>query len=219
MNHQISIAITNYNRSDKAQASVDIFARHFADVVVYDSSEHYTPIINCNHIYVCGRVGAFIAKKEAVQYCKNAWVMVIDSDDLFNDDFCNKFASINLEDNTIYQAVSPIPYNFTYGKKLLYGKEDLKDFNNIRLILMMGNFLIQKENYLSIIHMIEGSSLFKSFKELYADTVYITYHALYAGFKLQLINASYRHVNSMDSYFSKNKGAYREQELALTQSV
>ena len=129
---KISVAITTHN--DRV---VTIPKHHIIDeVIIYDKPHD----------------SVFDAKLEAVKLCKNEWVLLLDSDDSFDDIFFDTIAKLNLKEERLYCPERPLPYSFKGYSDYLYTKDSIRysiDEGNFIAFLICGGYLFNKQRYLN----------------------------------------------------------------------
>lgn len=158
---------------------------------------------------------AIRAKRLAVEQCSNDVVLLLDSDDVFSNEFFDRITEVidaGLDEKILYCPSIADPYNF-----IEFDKEDIThktvrakiDKGNFTAFMLCGNYLFNKAFYLSITNCVE--------EEVYAaDCMYIKYIWLKNQGALRLVpGLQYKHTLSRDGYFASNSS----QSWAMTDTL
>lgn len=164
-----SLAITNYNRTIDIE---NILQENHNDsrineIIISDdcSTDETVRFIKnlqlrfskLKQITHFKNVGAYINKIQAVSYCKNDWVILLDSDNNINSEYIDCCEKSKLNTNTIYAPTFAKPmfdfpglYNVTLSSLDDIKSELDKNSLAIQIALNTGNYLVPKHNYINI---------------------------------------------------------------------
>ena len=220
--NKISLAIPFYNNSQYFFDSIK-YAIHdnFVDeiVVVDDHSNldeygnliHLVKNLNSSKIKVFRNeknLKAFRNKYETVSKCNNDWIYLLDSDNYFSEDSLNYLKEIDLNSNLCYlpsrlllSSGETVEYQFEEDLiGIVESKKHLKlQTKYMDWILNMGNFLINKNRYLSSL---ENANCDESLNLLHADVFAFSYYWFLSGGKYKIVNGlSYHHRLRENSYW------------------
>lgn len=211
---RLSLAITTFNRYD---LTIQSFAKviddeRIDDVVLLDdastdgSYERLRDYFNGNEKVTVRRQaanrGMSVNKSHAIALCKNAWVIIFDSDNQLSTNFLDALEAVgDFKDDTLYLPVGALP-NFPYAK---YSGQTI-DRNNIkdcmgdpmfRCSLNTCNCLVNKEFY---------SKVFKEDVTIgCADTINHIFNHLIADGNIYFVpNLTYFHLVGPQSGFMEN---------------
>jgi hypothetical protein len=155
-------------------------------IKVYQNSENLSPLLS---------------RVNLVNNCKNDWVILMDSDNFLEKNCFDKVRGLELNNETTYCPDYARP---NFGFKVF--SDVLMDMNfvkqripnlDMQIFLNVGNYLINKSNYLKVAEKID-----KSFAHWAVDVIYFNYLWLSSGYKLFCIkDYEYDHTIRGDSYW------------------
>lgn len=198
----ISVILTNKNRNKQSLEIYNLFKKSIKDFIIVDGSD--TPLDLDNVVKDKGNT-VLEAKRQGVELAKNDWVLLIDSDDIFNKEFVKKLLKIKPTKNTIY-----IGGDVDLQLDLKAVKQDYPISETIEH-LHKGNFLIEKSNYLKLTENISN----------YADSLYVTInHLINNGNIVVTKNLDYIHTyTSENSYTKTNRRLFLEDTQKLINQI
>ena len=176
----ISLAITNYNRSDLLIESfisvidnknIDeiLISDDCSDIGIYNKLEDLLKELNNKKIKLIRNkenIKPFFNKYEAIKNCKNDWAILLDSDNKITNDYIQKVTNIiNKNNDTIYvpqilMREGFVGWNYSSFANVILNKTNIKDLlnpkdyqksMNIETMLNTGNFFVNKNTYISTI--------------------------------------------------------------------
>jgi hypothetical protein len=233
----ISIAISTYNRS---KFTIDSFIKVLAnplidDVVIVDDHsnvDEYTQLWNmCNglakvKLYRNGtNLQPLRNKAMSVFYCKNPWVILLDSDNIIGNDYIDTISKLELNENTFYspQILFDLGrekelwnYSEHIGKVIdkQYTKKTVRNGSFLTL-LNTGNYLVHRKNYLLINELNSKEQHLQT-----NDALYFSYKWLQAGNIIQVVQGlSYQHRIHPGSWYKNNKKVCGENTKAIEQLI
>lgn len=193
---KLSIAVTNYNRTEMLFHAIEqvLDDPRVDEIVISDDhsrtevqlavKEHYK---NVEKVKIYGHTsnsGMHINKKNAVNYCRNEWVILLDSDNIISPSYIDAIPEY-LDPAVIYMPDFAAP-NFDYTKfagrwtvKKLQRELDYKSNGMIECLMNTCNYLINRSEYL------------KTWKHnpdvLGADTIWFLYRWLLRGNEFHVV--------------------------------
>jgi glycosyltransferase involved in cell wall biosynthesis len=191
----ISVAIPFYNTHEFLDKCLEnlLDSKFINEIVIVDdcsqkkiSYSHEKVKIIRNKI----NIGAFKNKYEAIKNSKNKWVYLLDSDNSIPLNSIKSLENIkNLDPNTIYcpssltlknvdldQKLHDVVMDYTFVKEKIdisiARKYLVNKHHNFQWLLNTGNFLVNKDNYISLASDVLVN---RRYKYLEADTVVFVY--------------------------------------------
>lgn len=188
---KLSLAITNYNRSDMTIESFSkVYDHELIDeiVIVDDCSEgeHLDRLPGLIDEHPASKkinvfrneknLGMSRNKAEAISKAKNKWVIILDSDNILYPEYLDAIPQI-LYSRIIYQpSECESEYTFKQFEGMTINKDNAKTFLHIRefrIMLNQCNYLVNRDRYLEVYKYDE------TIRE--SDTIYFNYLWLAAG--------------------------------------
>jgi len=191
-------------------------------VIVIDKSDVSSPNLItsirefCKVSYISNdkRLLAFNNKIKTVRLCKQPWVALIDSDNVINCEYIDKFLNETKYNNVIYQPCKGKPalnYESYIGKviDLKWAKEHIDDLYFDRLI-NTGNYIFFKSTWIESIDKIVDKTY-----DPFVDVAYANYYCLKNGMCIKVIEGmEYMHtVHSMSTYVLNSKKSTEEYKI------
>jgi len=151
------------------------------------------------------RLGAFRNKVDAVRMCRNPWVALLDSDNLFEADYINAFkkALETMPGCTVYAPVQSRPrFNFREfeGQRITSGNAGKFMENDMFQVLMnTGNYVVDRVKYLEVLEPIfESNEVIPQC----CDVCFANYYLLKAGGTIGVApGMSYSHLDHPESTY------------------
>jgi glycosyltransferase involved in cell wall biosynthesis len=223
----ISVCIPFYNTSDLTKKTLDILVKceFINEIIISDNCSHEAFKYNNRKVRVYRNhknIGALKNKFKVVQYAKNNWVYLLDSDNFIETKILKKIYKLlnnnKLDINTIYSPSKLILENINLDKKL--HKKIIKyDFKNKIIdfslvpkylekvkyfdwFLNTGNYIVYKKKYIEC-----GKQMFsdKELKYTQADTLVFSYYWLKSGKKIHILNNFYYFHRLLKNSYSHDK--------------
>lgn len=223
MERQIGISIPTHNRVEWTLRSFErvLHDDRIGEVVLSDDCSNvmeYAQLLDC--IEGMGKVSAYRNnlnldcyrnKKRAIELSNKEWVILADSDNVFDIDYLDRIFEIDQwEPDTIYAPIFARPH-FHYGhfSGLTITKENISEYLD-RLLFMTAlntaNYFVHKETYLNCW---DGS-----IDPITADTIFHNYNHLKAGGKIKFVpGLEYEHTVHPLSHYKQN--AHRSGHLHM----
>lgn len=218
-----SLAIPTYNRS---KYTIDSFIKVLTnplidEVVIVDdhsTQDEYIALWNaCNglakvRLYRNGvNLKPLRNKAMAVFYCKNPWVILLDSDNIINNDYIDMVSKLELKENTLYSP--QILFDLGREKELWNYSEHLgkvidKQYakkmigkGSFSTLLNTGNYLVYRNNYMLVNKLNSNEQHLQT-----NDALYFSYKWLQAGNNIEVVpGLSYQHRIHLGSWYKNNK--------------
>ena len=220
----ISLAITNFNRSDSViESFVQVLNNDFISeiVIVDDYSDAlsyislWNLINNLNNDKIKlhrndANLKPFRNKYEAVKKCSNDWVILLDSDNIIANDYIKIVKHLDRKDDIIYNPETlysankkSVDWCYKDFNKVIIDKSNVKKYMelpNFGTFLNTGNYFFNRNKYLQII---EGCD--NDVKLSVNDAIYFSYLWLLNGNRIKVVpDLSYIHRATEDSWWSIN---------------
>lgn len=219
----ISLAITNFNRSDFViESFIQVLNNDFISEIViiddYSDSAVYIKLYNLINDLNNDKVkvyrndtnlGPFKNKYEVVKKCKNDWVILLDSDNIIDNNYIEIVESLDKEDDIMYSPEilykkknkENIGWYYAAFSNLIMDKNNIKNYMDISYFgtfLNTGNHFFNKDRY---VHVIENN--YNDLRLSINDAIYFSYLWLLSGNKMKVVpNLYYIHRPSRDSWWS-----------------
>lgn len=160
---KLSLAITTYNRSDLTLKAFEQVLNddRISEIVIVDdcsTDDHFNRLtklcsvgdkvrIFWNH----ENIGMSRNKAEAISYCYNDWVIILDSDNVIDSTYLDAVENLELRKNVIYCPEFARPnFDFRELSGMTFDKSNAKDYIGHRafeVLLNTCNFLVHRESY------------------------------------------------------------------------
>lgn len=210
---RISVAITNFNRY---QCTIDSFAKIIDNdfisefVIVDDKSTDGSYEKLCEFFKGNKKVKLFQQhfnvnmsrnKRDAIRNCEEPFVLIIDSDNIFDNDFIEALKKETFNEKIIYCPDFAKPkFNFKKFSGKEYSKENIKEL----ITDSMGNcsanvcnYLVPRKEYLEV--------YFHNSEMKATDTLWFCYLWLQCGNKFKIVEGmEYEHTTPKDSGYMKD---------------
>lgn len=181
--HLIDEIVIQDDRSD----DYEILKKFSSDRVrVYQNNENLSPLLS---------------RVNLVNNCKNDWIILMDSDNFLEKNCFDKIKELELNNEIIYCPDYARPnFGFKVFSNVLMDMNFVKpkiQNSDIQIFLNVGNYLVNKNNYLKVAKRID-----RSFAHWAVDVIYFNYLWLSSGYKLFCIkDYEYDHTIRGDSYW------------------
>lgn len=146
-------------------------------------------------------LGCYHNKKQVVSQAVNNWVILLDSDNVIDNSYVDKFLSCDLVENQIYAPDFAKPH-FDYRKfsNMVLNASNVKNFIKDKFfdcLINTCNYVVNKDFYLSA---------WEYHKEPWtADTLFHNYHHLKAGGSIKVVKGmQYEHLVHDGSHYQQN---------------
>jgi hypothetical protein len=215
----ISVAITNFNRSDMViESFINIINNIFIDeiVIVDDCSDIdiynklVTLITALNNDKVKlyrneKNLKLFKNKYESVRRCTNEWVVVFDSDNILNNDYINIIEKIDKKEEIMYspETLDSTSLNYKEFVNHIIDRHNIKNYidnSNFQILLNTGNHCINRKKYMEACGCADDNLSL-------ADSIYISYLWLSCDNKIEVIKGLhyYHRVHNGSWYINNTK--------------
>lgn len=209
----ISIAVTSFNRYT---STIHSFIKVIDDprvdeiVIVDDASTDGSGKALARSFFDHPKVKVIIQaenrtmqlnKADAISFCKNDWVLILDSDNDLDEGYLNALYRVgSLDEDTIYAPSKALPvFEYDAFEGMTISKENVRHFVRVPLfgcLINTCNYVCNKTFYLNVFQFndkIKG-----------VDTANHFFNHMVAGGKFYVVpNMSYNHAISKDSEFMK----------------
>ena len=150
--------------------------------------------------------GAFKNKCRIVNYCKEDWIALIDSDNVIGDRYIQALLKTNINENVVYCPEAGLPMlrysrfiNMDIGMSLT--RSLLGNDREFDMLINTGNYVFNRAKW---IENTLGSRV-SEFDPAGVDVAYTNYFLLKAGMVLKVLKGMmYRHAVHKGSYYLKN---------------
>jgi glycosyltransferase involved in cell wall biosynthesis len=214
----ISVAFTNYNRTDLLFEAIEPFLAddRISEIVISD--DHSTDDIYQTVLWKYNgvdkvkifrndtNIDCYRNKKRAVELCSNEWLLLLDSDNIFSTEFTDHIFSQNWMKNPEYRTVIFAPefarphFNFReLGGKLIDQTtvSGLLNVGNCSTMLNAMNYFVNRKQYLSVWD--------DKIDPVTSDSIYQNYRWLNAGNSIYVVQGlQYEHRVHDGSHYQKN---------------
>jgi glycosyltransferase involved in cell wall biosynthesis len=214
--NKISIAITNYNRTDLLFESIHqvINDDRIDEIVISDDCSDYNSFNSvCDYYREYSKVKIFRNdsnvdcyrnKKEAISNCSNEWVIMLDSDNIITKEYIDRIETLSiggLDRKTIYQPSFAKPH-FDFRKyegylinRINCGKHIHED--NFSTMLNAMNYFVNRDEYIRVW---DGSV-----DPVTSDSLFQNYNWLKGGNRIYVVpGLSYEHRVHPGSHYQNN---------------
>jgi glycosyltransferase involved in cell wall biosynthesis len=152
--------------------------------------------------------GPLLNKNITVNKCQNEWVVLLDSDNIIDDTYIEIIRKIEKNSDTLYCPAflyqditkNSISLNYKEFVGLDINKNTLKKYLEMKLfdaLLNTGNYLVNKNSYLSILKDKEIDNILSV-----NDALYFSYLWLMEGFKIEVVpDLAYIHRVHNNSWY------------------
>jgi len=220
----ISLAVTNFNRSDSVvEAFIQVADNDKINeiVIVDDCSDHdaYIKLWNLISALNNGKIklyrnkvnlGPYRNKCTAVKKCSNDWVILLDSDNVIDNNYIETIQTLDKEDNILYvsetlyrEGKKGIGWCYKDFNKLIIDKENIKEYIDLEYFeafLNTGNHFFNRARYLQVV----GSKK-REVDLSINDAIYFSYLWLLNGNKMKVVpDLYYIHRATKDSWWVTN---------------
>lgn len=217
---RISLAITNFNRTDSLLKS-------FANVLQDERISEVVIVDDCSELRTYDKLRFMIAdlygetelqqkinlyrnhenlgmsrnKARAIEYCKSDYCIIFDSDNVMDTKYLNALYKQNWKPDTIYCPDFAKPqFDYRYFKGRTFSRYNIKPwfrYKTIDCLLNTCNYFVHRESYLKV---------FQYNPEIKAsDTIWFNYLWLKSGKSFYVVpGMEYDHAISEDSGFLKD---------------
>lgn len=227
---KISVAIPTYNSSKYLWKAIKPFIHNdfIGEIIINDDNSSLTEFgnilniisnINSSKIKVYkNKVNqrAFVNKYFSISKCSYDWVYLLDSDNSIDDSVISTMETLNYSDGSICFCPEKLfltngkLIEFNYTKKLIDLNSTKKYIKNnapnINWFLNNGNFLVNKNNYLSSQKLYFRDSIKDDFLNPNGcDVLLFSYYWFLKNFKYKIVKNFYHyHTIREDSYFMED---------------
>jgi hypothetical protein len=220
----ITLAITTYNRSDIViDAFISVLNNDFINeiVIVDDSSqESFFEELNTKINQLENKkikiykneynLKPFLNKLEAIKKSTNDWIILLDSDNKITDEYIQIIKNLERDKDILYLPEillnfdNSIISDFHSLKDVVLNKKNIKEFlenNLITTILNVGNFFVNKNNY---INTFENCNFDENLQT--NDAIYFSFLWITNNLNIKIVdNLKYYHRQHNGSWYSNNK--------------
>jgi glycosyltransferase involved in cell wall biosynthesis len=213
-NNGITLCLTNYNRYDMLLES---FAKvlddsRITEIVIVDDHSNASVVSNLRHLHFKnGKVkiyyndhntGVYKNKYRSVEYAKNKWVIVFDSDNIITPKYIDAlYNNLPWDEKTFYLPSFAQPhfdYRHLHGTYTRENIASILNKPNADCMLNTMNFFCNRERY------IQNWDI--TIEPITADSIYVNYLQLRSGGKLKVVpGLEYEHRVHKDSHFKHNQ--------------
>jgi glycosyltransferase involved in cell wall biosynthesis len=182
---------------DDCSDDIGIFARMTGLMPIYNKIR-----VSRNAV----REGAFRNKFYAVSQCKERYVALLDSDNIFNKDYLTSFSLSGIK-HTLNCPVKAKPYfDYTELQNNVFTKHNVTPFASQRLFQMMintGNYIVEKDKYIRALQPLFDANIKAP---QCSDVAWAAYHILNTGYSIGFVpGMQYEHLDHPDSTYRKYK--------------
>lgn len=220
----ITLAITTYNRSDIViDAFISVLNNDFINeiVIVDDSSqESFFEELNTKINQLENKkikiykneynLKPFLNKLEAIKKSTNDWIILLDSDNKITDEYIQIIKNLERDKDILYLPEillnfdNSIISDFHSLKDVVLNKKNIKEFlenNLITTILNVGNFFVNKNNY---INTFENCNFDENLQT--NDAIYFSFLWITNNLNIKIVdNLKYYHRQHNGSWYLNNK--------------
>jgi len=220
----ISLAITNFNRSDSViESFIQALNNDFiSEIVIVD--DHSKGILYINLWNLINKLDndkiklyrndtnlrPFKNKYEAVRRCNNDWVILVDSDNIIDNSYIKIVKRLDKEDDIIYNPETlyrankkSVGWCYKDFNKLIIDKNNVKKYMDLpyfEAFLNTGNYFVNRDKYLQIIKETQEDT-----KLSVNDAIYFSYLWLLNGNRIKVVpDLYYIHRATKDSWWVVN---------------
>jgi glycosyltransferase involved in cell wall biosynthesis len=219
----ISLCIPYYNTFDLTKKTIDILikSKFINEIIISDDCSNVPFVYNHAKVKIyrnLKNLGALKNKFKTVQYARNKWVYLLDSDNFIDLKMFKKLYKIlkknKFKNDYFYSPSRLILQNIDLDKKLnnkiinYNFKDRVIDFKLVKQylgkvkyfnwFLNTGNFFINKNKYVECANKMFSD---KKLKQVEADAMVFSYYWLKSGKKIEILdNFYYFHRLSKSSY-------------------
>ena len=235
----ISLAVTNFNRSDSViEAFRQVINNDAIDeiVIVDDFSDHdaYIKLWNLVNSLENDKIklfrndanmGPFRNKYTAVKKCINDWVILLDSDNIIDNNYIEIVSKLDKEEDVLY--VSETLYRegkkgvgrcYKDFNKLTIDKQNVNeyiDMDYFEAFLNTGNHFFNKESYIQVV---KGNK--RDIRLSINDAIYFSYLWLLSGNKMKVVpDLYYIHQATKDSWWVTNSERCIQAAAEITRKI
>ena len=236
----ISLAITNYNRSDSVIKSfIQVIDNPLIDEIVivddYSDTVHYLKLWN--------RINNLGSKKDkiklyrndinlrpyknkytAVSKCSNDWVILLDSDNIIDDEYIRIVSGLEKENDILYVAEILYRKNKSIGwcyesfNKRVIIKKNVRHMlsdDSFEPLLNTGNHFFNKDRYMQVVEKTKEDPLLSV-----NDAIYFSYLWLLNENRMKVVPGLYYiHQATKDSWWTINSRACRFSASEITKKI
>lgn len=210
---KISVVVTSYNRF---QSTIDSFAQiidndFISEFVILDdksTDDSYEKL--CDYFKDNNKVNVYQQKenknmsrnkRDAISKCVEPFVLIIDSDNIFDNDFIEVLKKETFDDKTIYCPDFAKPkFNFKQFSGRTFSKENIRELaldSMGNVSMNTSNYLVPKDEYLEV--------YFHNSEMRGTDTIWMALLWLQWGNKFKIVEGmEYEHTTPADSGFMKD---------------
>lgn len=220
----ITLAITTYNRSDIViDAFISVLNNDFINeiVIVDDSSqESFFEELNTKINQLENKkikiykneynLKPFLNKLEAIKKSTNDWIILLDSDNKITDEYIQIIKNLERDKDILYLPEKLLNFDnsiisdFHSLKDVVLNKKNIKEFlenNLITTILNVGNFFVNKNNY---INTFENCNFDENLQT--NDAIYFSFLWITNNLNIKIVdNLKYYHRQHNGSWYLNNK--------------
>jgi glycosyltransferase involved in cell wall biosynthesis len=201
----LTLAITNYNRTDLLKRSFEkvINDDRVYEILIMDDNStqevwnEISEYSDCYNKVLCFRnkynIGMSLNKRKAINYSNSDWVLLLDSDNIIDSSYLDaleKFTDWELHTDTIYCPVKALPnFDYSFYSGIYISKDNIDYFSTKPLfeaLMNTCNYVVNRKTYLKNFvenHEIKG-----------VDTFWYAYNHLKNGGNFYIVpNMQYHH--------------------------
>ena len=219
----ISLAITNFNRSDSViESFIQVIDNGLINEIVivddYSDLVHYIKLWNLinnldNDKITLHRNGVNLRpyknKYTAVLKCSNDWVILLDSDNIIDNEYIKIVTGLKKEDDilyvaeTLYRENKKIGWYYEAFSKQIITKKNIQQMMNdasFEPLLNTGNHFFNRNKYIQVVE-----STQEDVELSVNDAIYFSYLWLFNKNRMKVVPGLYYiHRATEDSWWSKN---------------
>lgn len=212
----ISACFTSFNRTELLYDAISPFIKdeRITEIVISDDCSHlelyntiYWQFASVDKIKIYRNetnLDCYRNKAKAVERAKNEWVMILDSDNLFNKEYIDRIENLivaGLNDKTVYQPEFARPhFNFSHISGVNLNKGNIAQYiekGNTSTMLNAMNYFVNRLEYLRVFD--------NELDPVTSDSIYQNYNWLKAGNSIYVVpGLQYDHRVHNGSHYQNN---------------
>jgi glycosyltransferase involved in cell wall biosynthesis len=227
MKNFISVCIPFYNTFDLTKKTVDVLVKceFINEIIISDNCSIKSFEYNNRKVRIyrnAKNIGALKNKFKVVQYAKNEWVYLLDSDNFiepkmfkklynflnkgkFNEDFIYSPSKLILENINLDKKLNNKIIKYNFKDKIIDLKLVEKYLGKVKYFdwfLNTGNYVVNKKKYIKC-----GKQMFrdKELKYPQADSMVFSYYWLNSGKKIHILDNFYYFHRLLNNSYSHDK--------------
>lgn len=178
-----------------------------SDLIFQKAEDVLKNMKKVTHLRTYAHNGPFRNKIQTVEYCKNEYIAILDSDNEFGVKYIEAFKKAALQTmkgNSIYCPVKALPrFDFSKykGQVIINGNAGhFMEDGSFQVLMNTGNYVVRKDIYLNTLNPLWNEKI-----PYCCDVIYANYHLLKAGATMCVVDGmKYGHLDHPGSAYRQN---------------